>query len=314
MSAQASGQPPPRRFSGPFVAGLASLAFFTALLVVPLLGAFVGLWSALPLVREHALGRAAFLAWGWVLVLLVGATLAAGGGPLGILAAGYLLVAVWPAVTVELWQRRGWSTGRWLAVLTLGAWGFSSALALGWFGTGNVGEALAEGAAAWLKAHKQAAGFWFLGQADMVISGASLAGYLAPAIAAAYVMVAGLWLRPRLGLLGLPLGREPFTSYASEEWLPLGFVVGSFGWVFAGGALGWLAANLLAVVVALYFVHGAAIICAMLGPNLGANRWVRAAVVVVGVQVPLAFLYAALGLVDSFVKIRRVKEDEESRP
>jgi hypothetical protein len=312
MGAGASGQAPTRRFSGPFWAGLASLVFYAALLAVPLLGAFLGLMSALPLVREQALGRTPFLAWGWVLVVLAGAALAAGGESLGLLAAGYLLVAVWPAVTVELWQRRGWSSGRWLAVLTLGAWGFASALAMGWFGAAHVGELLAKGAVAWVEAHQEAVRFWSFGQTELVVDGASLAGYLVPAIAATYVMAAGLWLRPRLGLLGFSLGREPFASYASEEWLPFGFVVGGFGWAFASGVWGWLAANLLAVVVALYFVHGAAIILAVLGPKVGANRWVRAAVVVLGVQVPLLFFYAALGLVDSFVKLRRAKEDEGS--
>ncbi|MFN3413323.1 MAG: hypothetical protein ACK42L_04600, partial [Thermoanaerobaculum sp.] len=105
-------------WSGPFVAGVVSVFFYGALFLVPLIGGFVALMSPLPLVRELALGRPALAAWGWVLVVLVGTALVAPSSWLVLAAAGYVLVAVWPAVSVELWQRRPWPTGRWLAVLT----------------------------------------------------------------------------------------------------------------------------------------------------------------------------------------------------
>ncbi len=300
------------RFSGPFVAGLSSLLFFGALLVVPLLGAFVAFFAPLPLLREEVLGRSSFLAWGWVLVILVGATLASKDRLLLFLAAGYLLVAVWPTVGAKACARRGWPVGRWLAVHTLASLAFASALALAWVGSGEVGEELARLAVDWVQAHQQAASFWSLGRPELVSAGAGLTGYLAPALVAIYLMAAGLWLRPRLHLLGLGPAGQPFTRYASEEWLPLGFVAGALGWALASGNVRWVAANLLVTVIALYFVHGAAIILSYLGPNLGANRWVRAAVVVLGAQVPLAFLYAALGLLDSFVKLRREDDSEGS--
>lgn len=300
------------RFSGPFVAGLSSLLFFGALMVVPLLGAFVAFFAPLPLLREESLGRSSFLAWGWVLVVLVGATLASKDKLLLFLAAGYLLVAVWPTVVANAWARRGWSVGRWLAVHTLTGFAFASAFSFAWVGSGDAGEELARRAVDWVQAHQQAAGFWSMGRPDLVAAGAGLAGYLAPALVAVYLMAAGLWLRPRLHFLGLGPAGQPFTRYASEEWLPLGFVAGGLGWALTSGNLRWWAANLLLTVIALYFVHGAAIILSYLGPSLGGNRWVRAAVVVLGAQVPLAFLYAALGLLDSFVKLRREDDNEGS--
>lgn len=299
-------------WSGPFVAGLVSLAFYAALFLVPLIGGFVGLLSPLPLVRELALGRPGFVAWGWVLVVLVGAALALPEATTWLLAAGYLLVAVWPAVAVEAWPRRSWSAGRWLAILTLGAWAMASSVAVGFFGPERVAEALPKLMWEWVQEHDQAARIWGLGRSELLQAAAGMVGYLAPFLVAAYVMGAGLWLWSRLGSFGFSRGQEPFATYASEEWLPVGFVIGGVGWVFAPGMVGWLAANLLATVVALYFVHGTAIILAYLGPRWGNNRWVRVAVVVVGIQVPLAFIYAGLGLLDSFVKLRPSPGNEGS--
>lgn len=310
------GVPPGSRrgaaWSGPLVAGVASLLFYGALFLVPLVGGFVALLSPLPLVRELVLGRPAFAAWGWVLVVLVGAALVLPHGITVILAAGYLLVAVWPTVAVELWQRRPWPAGRWLAVVTLGTWVMASLVAAAFFGPFTVAEELPQVVVRWVQDHQREAQFWGMGRSELVLAAASMVGYLAPFLVAAYVMAAALWLWSRLSLMGFPGGRETFLAYASEEWLPLGFVIGGLGWVFAPGVWGWLAANLLATVLALYFVHGTAIILAYLGPRWGNNRWVRMAVVVVGIQVPLAFLYAGLGLLDSFVKLRPKVDDEGS--
>lgn len=298
------------RFSGPFLAGLASLSFYSALVFVPLVGIFFGLFSPLPLVRELAWGRSPLLAWGWVLVALAGTALATHSLLLAVYASGYLLLAAWPTVTVEWWQRRVWPTGRWLAIVTLGSWIFVSLLAIALAGDGQVGEFFSQQAVSWVEANRNFAQFWTLGRQQLMVSAASLGGYLLPSLAAMYTMGLGLWLRPRLS--GLGKGKEPFASYASEEWLPLGFVAGALGWAFAPGVWGWLSANLLVTVVALYFVHGTAILLAFLGPKLGNNRWIKAAVVVFGVQLPVAFLYAALGLFDSFVKLRRPTGDEGS--
>ncbi len=299
-------------WSGPFVAGVVSLLFYAALFLVPLIGGFVALLSPLPLVRELALGRPALAAWGWVLVVLVGAALVWPSNWLVLAATGYLLVTVWPAVSVEIWQRRSWPTGRWLAVLTLGAWALASVVAVALLGPNKVAEKLPQLVVQWVQDHNQAARLWGLGESDLLQAAATMAGYLAPFLVAVYVMGAGLLLWSKLPLLGFVHGRESFLVYASEEWLPLGFVAGGLGWVFAPGAGGWLAANLFACVLALYFVHGTAIILTYLGPRWGSSRWVRMAVVVLGIQVPIAFVYAGLGLLDSFVKLRPAPNNEGS--
>lgn len=296
------------RLSGPVLAGVASLSFYSAIVFVPAVGIFLGLFSPLPLIRELASGRSPLLAWGWVLVVLAGIALATQSLFLGLYTSGYLLLAAWPVATVEWWQRRVWTTGRWLAIVTLGSWIFASLLAIGLAGGGQVGEFFSQQAVSWVEANRNFAQFWTLGRQELMVSAASLVGYLSPALAAMYTMGLGLWLRPRLVFPGFERGKEPFARYASEEWLPLGFVAGALGWVFAPGIWGWLSANLLVTVVALYFVHGTAILLAYLGPKLGSNRWIKAAVVVFGVQLPVAFLYAALGLLDSFVKLRRTDE------
>lgn len=299
-------------WSGPFVAGVVSLLFYGALFLVPLIGGFVALLSPLPLVRELAFGRPAFAAWGWVLVVLVGVALVAPSSWVVMAAAGYLLVAVWPSVSVEAWQRRSWPTGRWLAVLTLGAWALVSGVAAAFLGPDKVTEKLPQMAVQWVQEHDQAAQLWGLGKSELLQAAAALAGYLSPFLVAVYVMGVGLLLWSKLPLLGFVQGRESFLFYASDEWLPLGFVTGGLGWVFAPGVWGWLSANLLACVLALYFVHGTAIILTYLGPRWGSSRWIRMAVVVLGIQVPIAFIYAGLGLLDSFIKLRPSPNNEGS--
>ncbi|MCX7895179.1 MAG: YybS family protein [Thermoanaerobaculum sp.] len=298
------------RWSGPFVAGALSLLFFAALFLVPLLGGFIGLLAPVPLVREVGLGRPGLLAWGWVLVVLVGAAVVFPRVETVLLAAGYLLLAAWPTFLVEHGQRRPRAPGRWLAFLTLGAWSFASVVVAGLVGFSRVQEQLPALAVSWAQEHGQAAALWTLGRPEVLQLAASLAGYLTPFLVAVYVMTAGLWLRAQLSQLGFSPKPEPFLRFTSEEWLPVGFILGGLGWVFAPGVWGWLAANLFATVLALYFVHGTAVILAFLGPRWGTSRWVRMAVVVLGIQVPLAFVYAGLGLLDSFVKLRP-KEDHE---
>jgi hypothetical protein len=129
-------------------------------------------------------------------------------------------------------------------------------------------------------------------------------GYLVPSLVALYVLTGALWLRPRLPLLGLSRGAEPFPLYTSEEWLPVGFALGGLGWVFAPEPYKWLAANLLVTVLGLYFVHGLAIILFYLGRRFGSNRWVRLGVMVFALQVPVALVFSALGLADTFFRLR----------
>jgi hypothetical protein len=289
------------------MAGLFSLLVFASLPLLPLVGVFLAMLASLPLVHVVATGRPSFLAWGWVAVGMTGAVLIWRQPWMVAATAGYLLVAVWPAVSVETWLRRPWSTGRWAAIVALVALGIAlavmtavvypaapadalaQAFASAGGGTGNLGKLLGEG----------------VGGEELMAQALHMVAYLAPSLTALYVLTAALWLRPRLPLLGLARGAEPFPLYTSEEWLPVGFALGGLGWVFAPEPVKWLAANLLVAVLGLYFVHGLAIILFYLGRRFGGNRWVRLGVVVFALQVPVALAFSALGLADSFFRLRR---------
>lgn len=289
------------------MAGLFSLLVFASLPLLPILGVFLALLAPLPLVHVVAGGRTSFVAWGWVAVGLVSAVFLFRAPWLVALCVGYLLVAVWPAVSVETWLRRQWSTGRWAAIVALVALGVVSVVVTAALWPTMPGEGLIQlfarlmaGANQLVKALGEGAG----GE-ELMARAMQVVAYLTPSMAAMYVLSGALWLRPRLPLLGLPRGSEPFPLYTSEEWLPVGFVVGGLGWVFAPEPYKWLAANLLVTVLGLYFVHGLAIILFYLGRRFGMNRWVRLGVVVLALQIPVALVFSALGLADTFFGLRR---------
>ena len=306
-SGQAPPSPPSLRLFGPGMAGLFSLLVFASLPLLPILGVFLALLAPLPLVHVVAGGRTSFVAWGWVAVGLVSAVFLFRAPWLVALCVGYLLVAVWPAVSVETWLRRQWSTGRWAAIVALVALGVVSVVVTAALWPTMPGEGLIQlfarlmaGASELVKALGEGAG----GE-ELMARAMQVVAYLTPSMAAMYVLSGALWLRPRLPLLGLPRGSEPFPLYTSEEWLPVGFVVGGLGWVFAPEPYKWLAANLLVTVLGLYFVHGLAIILFYLGRRFGMNRWVRLGVVVLALQIPVALVFSALGLADTFFGLRR---------
>jgi uncharacterized protein YybS (DUF2232 family) len=289
------------------MAGLFSLLVFASLPLLPILGVFLALLAPLPRVHVVAGGRTSFVAWGWVAVGLVSAVFLFRAPWLVALCVGYLLVAVWPAVSVETWLRRQWSTGRWAAIVALVALGVVSVVVTAALWPMMPGEGLIQlfarlmaGASQLVKALGEGAG----GE-ELMARAMQVVAYLTPSVAAMYVLSGALWLRPRLPLLGLPRGSEPFPLYTSEEWLPVGFVVGGLGWVFAPEPYKWLAANLLVTVLGLYFVHGLAIILFYLGRRFGMNRWVRLGVVVLALQIPVALVFSALGLADTFFGLRR---------
>jgi len=309
-SASPAPRPPSLRFAGPGMAGLFSLLVFASLIVLPVAGVFLALLAPLPLVQVVATGRPSFLAWGWVAVVLVGAALLWHQAWLVALASGYMLVAVWPAVSVETWLRRRWSTGRWAALVALVAVAIAAGVMLAVFHPAPPAQALADllgrgGGNDLVKRLGEAAG----GE-ELVAEAIRVGAYLAPSAAALYVVWIAFWLRPRLPLLGLPRGSEPIAEYSSDEWLPIGFAVGGLGWVFAPEPAKWLAANLLVTVLGLYFVHGLAIIFFHLGRRFGDNRWVRLGVVVFAMQVPLALVVSGLGLTDTFYRLRRGGADD----
>lgn len=297
------------------MAGLFSLLVFASLPLLPILGVFLALLAPLPLVHVVAGGRTSFVAWGWVAVGLVSAVFLFRAPWLVALCVGYLLVAVWPAVSVETWVRRQWSTGRWAAIVALVALGVVSVVVTAALWPTMPGEGLIQlfarlmaGASQLVKALGEGAG----GE-ELMARAMQVVAYLTPSMAAMYVLSGALWLRPRLPLLGLPRGSEPFPLYTSEEWLPVGFVVGGLGWVFAPEPYKWLAANLLVTVLGLYFVHGLAIILFYLGRRFGMNRWVRLGVVVLALQIPVALVFSALGLADTFFGLRRGGADDGGR-
>ncbi len=292
---------------GPALAGFLSLAALASLVFVPLLGAFIAMLAALPLVHLIAQGRPSILGWGWVAVALAGAALLWGGVWLAAALLAYLLLAVLPAVAVEAWLRRPWSTGRWAAGISAVALVAISGFLIAAFYPESPADEIARRFQAALNETMQAMGGLSggLGAADLLARGVQLSAYLAPALAASYVLSAALWVRPRLPLLGLPRGEEPFAQYSSEEWLPAAFAIGGLGWVFAGGMAKWLATNLFVTVLGLYFLHGLAIIHFYLGRRFGTNRWVRLAVALFALQIPVALALSALGLTDAFVRLRR---------
>lgn len=299
---------------GPGVAGLLSFLLFVGLPLVPLLGVFGALLSPLPLVGLLAAHGSTVLGWGWVLIILAGLGLVTlWPGVLG-LVVGYLLIAAWPAFSVELWVRRGWSSGRWLAIVV----GGSLAVLVGVLVALFYPEAPATGLEGWLATSTTLsptmAGLLGVSRwtgEEMVAAAVGTVATLAPALGALYVGMVALWLRPRLPRLGFDVGQEPFAAFSSEEWLPLAFALGGLGWVFAPGLVKWFSVNLLVATIGLYFVHGLAIIHHYLGQRLAAQRLVRVTVGLIAVQMPLALIVAAAGLADGFVRLRRGGREEE---
>ncbi len=281
---------------------------FGSLLAIPLLGLFTALLAPLPLLHFASRGQSSLLAWGWVAVLLAGAALALESLGFVAVLAGYLAVAAWPALAVEIWSRKGWSSGRWLAVVGLVILAMALALA--------VAVAYPRQPAEWLAQAVTAAAGGSEGlvrrltpmgrlSPEMLTEALWATAYLLPSVAALYVVGIVLWLRPRAAALGFSVAREPFHLLRGEEWLPVGFAMGGLGWVFASGMAKWCAANLLVVVLGLYFVVGVAIIHFYLGRRWGGNRWVRLAVILFALQAPVAVAMVVAGLVDGFFPLRR---------
>jgi hypothetical protein len=295
------------------MAGLLSLVIFLSLQVFPPLGVFLAVMAPLPIVQLAATGRSSYLGWGWVAVLLAGMALVAQEGWAVLVLAGYLLVVAWPAQAIESWLRRPWTTGRFLAIVVLVAAAVSAAmLAAATYPTFAPDAVRATIEREWSELAKQVAGLPGPdAMTDELAAALKLAAYLVPASAALYVMWVVIWLRPRLAMLGLPRGQEAFATYSSEEWLPIGFVLGGLGWVFLPEPGKWLATNLFAVVLGLYFVHGMAIIHYYLGPRLAASRWFRLGVGLIALSMPFPLIVSALGLTDGFLRLRRGGDSDE---
>jgi uncharacterized protein YybS (DUF2232 family) len=307
VAATENPRPQRRLRPGPALAGFLSLAALASVAFVPIFGAFLALLAAVPLVHLVADGKPSILGWGWVAVILAGAALLWQSAWLAFVLLAYLLLAVLPAVAVELWVRHPWSTGRWAAGIAGVALTATCAFALAVYFPAHPAEALAVRLqAAVVETAQSFAGMTGgAGATELLAQAVQMSAYLAPSLAALFVLSAAFWLRPRLPLLGLPRGEEPYAFYASEEWLPLAFAIGGLGWVFAPPLAKWLATNLFVTVLGLYFMHGMAIIHFYLGRRLSTNRWVRLAVALIALQIPVALALSALGLTDAFVRLRR---------
>jgi hypothetical protein len=138
--------------------------------------------------------------------------------------------------------------------------------------------------------------------------------WVAPSLPIAYLIVVLFWIRPRLPMLGFPMGIEPFERYRGDEWLPLGFAVFGIGTLVLAGTPRWLATNLLIAVLMLYFVQGLAMIRAHVARWVGRGWLVRWAVVLLCVQGPLPLVVAAIGIADGFYSLRPRATDDGGNP
>ena len=107
-----------------------------------------------------------------------------------------------------------------------------------------------------------------------------------------------------LQLLGLPMSTKSFEEYRSEEWLPAAFAVTGISTLLLSGTARWVAVNLLGAVLALYFIHGLAIIRAHLARWIGRGWFVRWGLVFLCLPLPIPVLVSTLGLADSFFELR----------
>ncbi len=301
---------------GPFVAAAVSLFLFAALFVFPPLGVFVAPMATVPLLQLAARRGTAAPAWGGVAILLAIATLAGGGTPILLFLTGYLVLVAVPVASVELRRLTGWGDGRWAALAALA--GLLLVLAAVVAATWPASPV--EGTAAWYhKAGEQAVELYARagisrGEIQLAIDrSAPLISWLLPSMPLAYLVAVLFWVRPRAELLGLGTGTGTFEEYRSDEWLPVGFVAGGLGTFFFQGTPRWVAVNLLATVLILYFVHGLAIIRAHLVRYVGRGWFVRWGIALLCLQVPLPALVAVLGLADSFFDLRPRRSDDDRR-
>ncbi len=297
---------------GAFGSGLLSVLFVAGLVLLPVVGLVVAPLGLIPVAQYQAARGPAVRAWGWAAAALAVALSLAPSAPLTVVLGAYLLLVVIPSLGLTLWARSGWSEGRW-AALTTAAGALYALLAVAALvaPAGPVeGTALAlRQALTEVEAQSPLAGLpradvdLWLDRFEQALS------WLLPSVLVAYLVAVLFWVRPRLPVLGFRLAAGPFERYASEEWLPAAFAVAGAATLLLRGTPRWVAANLLAAVLILYFVHGLAIIRAHLARWLGRGWLVRWGVGLLSLQLPLPLFVAALGLVDSFFALRPPAND-----
>ncbi len=312
---QGSSAPEPARppSLGPVASGLISLFLAGSFVLLGPIALLVAPLAIIPVLKFEAERGGSALIWGPVVVILVAAA-SAGGGlvALGVLAA-YLLVVVLPTISVVVWRMSAWPEGRWVAITAL-----SFALVLVAVGVmATLPEGPVETVAHWTRAAAEDAGELYasmglgrgevqraMDQAQWVIA------WTLPSMLVFYLVAVIFWIRPRLPMLGFDLPIGPFESYRSDEWLTAAFALSGMGAVVLGGTWRWVALNLLLPVLALYFVHGLAIIRAHLARWIGRGWFARWGVAILALQMPFPAVVAMLGLVDAFRPLRpRLNED-----
>ncbi len=315
MPYQAPGQttgalPRPPRL-GAVAAGAVSLLLTGSLVFVPFFGLLIAPLGAIPVVQLAAVGRRSVAAWGWVVAVLTAAvvvTSVAGdaGGALAVLA-GYLLVVVLPAVSIEAWRSSGSSDGRWIATVTASVAVLSMTVVIASVWPQDPVTGVTAGlrqASAQVEAFYQGMS---LPRSDVARTVDLLKRMLAwglPSLIVAYLVAVLFWLRSRLSVLGFPIPIEPFEHWRNDEWLAAAFVVTGVGALVLPGTWRWVAVNLLVAVLILYFTQGLAMIRAHLARLVGRGWLVRWVLALVCLQVPLVLIVAALGVADSFANLR----------
>ena len=289
------------------MSGVLSLFLASSLVLIAPVGLIVAPLAAIPVLRFAGGGRSSLLVWGPAVGFLVLVS-ALGGGFLSLAVLGaYLVVVVLPAVSVEAWQRYRWSEGRWAAVTTLT---FCALLV-----TVGIVVSIPDGPVAVLldgvkKAALEAEELYISmgigrGEVQRAMDRAEIVlAWTIPSLATMYVVAILFWVRPRLPVLGFRVPVGAFEAYRSDEWLPAVFTTTGLATVLASGTARWVALNLLLTVLALYFIHGLAIIRAHLARWIGRGWLVRWGVAFVALQMPLPAVVALLGLVDAFRPLR----------
>ena len=298
---------------GPVVSGLLSLFLAGSFVLLGPIALIVAPLAVIPILRFEAERGHSVLVWGPVVVILVAVAFAGGGVAALVVLGAYLMVAVLPTVSVITWRRSGWPEGRWAAVTVMG---FALVLV-----TVAVVVTLPQGpvdvVAQWSRTAAEDAGELYTsmglsrGEVQRAMDQAQwFVAWTLPSMLVFYLVAVLFWVRPRLALLGLNVPAGSFEDYRSDEWLPLAFALTGLGAVVLDGTSRWVALNLLLPVLALYFVHGLAIIRAHLARWIGRGWLVRWGVAILALQMPLPAVVALLGLVDAFRPLRpQLNED-----
>ncbi len=300
---RAAGAPPRPPRLGVAAAGAVSLLFAASLVLVFPFGLLIAPFGLVPVAQQVVAGRRSVAVWGWVAALLAATVLAGGGATIVALLAGYGLVVVVPVLSLEAWRATGIGEGRWMALTT-------AVIACGCVVGVAAAVAPADPVSGVVAAVREAQGrypelFVTSGRLDLALDSVErTVAWLLPSLGVAYVVTVLFWLRARLPVLGFPMPVEPFERWRNDEWLGAGFAVTGLATLVLSGTPRWVASNLLAAVVILYFTQGLAMIRAHLARLVGRGWLVRWALALLCLQVPLLFVVAALGVADSFADLR----------